>query len=215
MKGPIQYIKEAWVIYTKKENFIFFAKIMSVLAIISAILGYSVVYLKTQNNDLLLICAGLLIAIFGVWLNSTQYVVVLNQNLNPKDVFKLGFKKMWRFFLISIVLGFIILAGIILLIIPAFIFGIWYSFSLFLVMDKDLKIKEALTQSKLMVKNKFWQVLGINLVFGLFGFAVGFVVGLIPYVGSVIVTFLAPLFILPSYLLYRDLSAGLQEPRTV
>lgn len=208
MKGPIQYIKEAWVIYTKKENFIFFAKIMAILATISAILGYSVVYLKTQNNDLLLICAGLLIAIFGVWLNSTQYVVVLNQNLNPKDVFKLGFKKMWRFFLISIVLGFIILAGIILLIIPAFIFGIWYSFSLFLVMDKDLSIKESLSQSKAMVKGKFWKVLGRNLVFGLFGFLIGLVLGFVPYAGTIVVSFLAPLFILPSYLLYRDLSAG-------
>ena len=52
-------------------------------------------------------------------------------------------------------------------------------------------------------------------VFGLFGFLISFIFGLIPYAGGILVSFLAPLFVLPSYLLYRDLSAGFNDPGTV
>jgi len=40
LKGPIEYIKEAWRIYIKKENFIFFARIMAVLVILSSVLSF-------------------------------------------------------------------------------------------------------------------------------------------------------------------------------
>lgn len=232
MKNPIEYIKEAWVIYTKKENFIFFAKIMAVLTLVSIILRYSQWYLSQyvlkapeigginfnfENVPLTVIYIILLVIAgnFYFYSQSITYLSIFNLSISLKEVFVLGYKKMWRFFLISIVLGFIILGGIVLLIIPAVIFGVWYSFSLFLVMDKDLSIKESLSQSKAMVKGKFWKILGRILIFALFGFLIGFVLGFVPYVGSIVVSFLAPLFILPSFLLYRDLSAGLNDLRTV
>lgn len=225
MKGPIEYIKEAFRIYTKKENFIFFAKIMAVLTIISTVISYSHTYVSQFvlspepvrfNFDnipltILFVLIALFSFIFYFYSLSTSYVSILNIETNEKGIFQLGYKKMWRLFLISMVIGLIIFGGMVLLIVPAVIFGVWYSFSLFLVMDKTLSIKESLKQSKAMVKGKFWKVLGRNLVFGLFGFLIGFVFGLIPYAGSIIVSFMAPLFILPSYLLYRDLSTGLDN----
>lgn len=219
MKTPIEYIKEAWKIYKTKENFIFFSKIMTVLVIssllISTISGYFYPADYLQNADysntpivIGFIVLSLTSAVIGIWSLTTQYYSILKMGSSEKEVFKLGYKNMWRFLLISLVVGLIVLGGAILLIIPAIIFGIWFSFATLLVLDKNMSIKEALRVSKLMVKNKFWKVLGRYFVFGLFSFAISILLTAIPYVGSLLVLFMAPLFILPSYLLYRDLSVN-------
>lgn len=219
MKTPIEYIKEAFKIYTKKENFTLFAKVMSVLTIVSTIISYSHTYVSQFvlspdpvrfNFDnipltVLFILIALFSFIFYFYSQSTTYMSIFNTGIGGKEVFTKGYKKMWKLFLISLVIGLIVGFGAILLIFPAFIFGVWYSFSTFLVLEKDLKVGEALKQSKSLVKGKFWAILGRNFIFGLFGFIVGFIFGSIPYAGSIIVLFLAPLFILPSYLLYKDL----------
>lgn len=226
MKSPIEYIKEAFKIYFKKENFIFFAKIMAVLTIASTSLSLVINYFYPVNvwQDLKFesvqpgIFFGILslVAMFvGLWVQTTTYYSIFKMGDKEKAIFKLGFKNIFKYLFISLTLGVILIIGAVLLIIPAFIFGIWYSFSIFLVLDKNLSIINALKQSKIIVKGKFWKILGRTLVFGLFGFLIGLVVGMLPYVGSIIVSFLAPLFILPSYLLYRDLSAGLDDLGTV
>lgn len=217
MKTPIEYIKEAWVIYTKKENFIFFARIMAVLVILGAVISfinsyfYPVDYIKNIDySDYIRVGGFLLISIIAfllsIWSQSTTYMTIFNMGKNEKTIFILGYKNMWRFFLISLVYGLIVTFGILLLVIPAVIFGIWYSFSIFLVLDKKMNIGESLSKSKIMVKDKFFKILGRYIIFGLFGVIISVVVSVIPYIGTLIISFMAPLFILPGVLLYRDLS---------
>lgn len=217
MKTPIEYIKEAWGIYTKKENFIFFTKIMAVLVIFSSAISFTTGYFYSSdyvnnidfsNKPMFIgfVAISLIAVIGGLWSQTTTYFSILKMGDSEKEVFKIGYQKIGRFLLISLVIGLIILGGTILLIIPAIIFGIWYSFSTWLVLDKNMGIKEALKQSKLMVKGKFWKILGRSVVFGLFTFIVSVVLSLIPYAGSFLLSFIAPLLLLPFYLLYRDLS---------
>jgi len=208
MKSPVEYIKEAWAIYTKKENFIFFAKIMAVLVIVSTVNGYIFSYLRINNNDYLSIISLIILVIFGVWIQSTTYFSILKIGANEREIFKLGYINMGKFFLVSLVVGLIVAFGAILLVIPAIIFGVWYSFSTFLVLDKNLGIKMALKTSKAMVYGKFWKLFGRFIVFGLFIFIISLSLAIIPYVGPLIVSFVAPLFILPYFLLYRDLSGA-------
>ena len=219
MKTPIEYIKEAWGIYTKKENFIFFAKIMAVLVILGAAISfvtsyfYPADYLQNADYSNTPIVIGFIVlsltsAVIGIWSLTTQYYSILKMGSSEKEVFKLGYKNMWRFLLISLVVGLIVLGGTILLIIPAIIFGVWYSLSTFLVLDKNMRIREALKTSKLMVKDKFWKVLGRFVAFGLFSIIVSVFLSIIPYAGSLLLSFIAPLFLLPTYLLYRDLSVN-------
>jgi len=216
MKTPIEYIKEAWGIYTKKENFIFFARIMAVLVILSTTIGFVTGYffpddylknIDFSNTPMLIgfIVISLIVIIINLWTQTTTYFVVLRMESSEKDIFKISLKMMGKFLLISLALGLIFLAGLILLIIPAIIFGVWYSLSTFLVLDKGMGIREALKSSKLMVKDKFWKVLGRITVFGLFTFVISLVLTVIPYAGSMTVSFIAPLFLLPFYLLYKDL----------
>lgn len=217
MKTATEYIKEAWAIYSKKENFIFFARIMAVLSIIAFTIGmvngyfFPADYLKNgdfSNTPLFIgfIVISILSIVFGLWSQSTSYFAVIKMGEPEKEVFKIGFKKIGKYLLVTLVLGIIIFFGLILLVIPAIIFGIWYSFTLLLVLDKDMGIGEALKISKEMVNGKFWKILGRSAVFGLFSIVISIVVSIVPFVGEFAVSFLSPLFMLPFYLLYRDLS---------
>lgn len=217
LKGPIEYIKEAWAIYSKRENFIFFARIMAVVVIVTTSIGYVLSYYYSTDDwqNVGFIVLTLLSIFVGLWSQSAKYLAVIKMGNTEKEIFKLGYKNIWRFFLVSLVVGLIVVLGLVLLIIPAVIFGVWYSFSVWLVLDKGMKIREALKTSKAMVKGRFWKVLGRTVTFGLFAFFVSIVVVAIPYAGSLIISFVAPLFMLPFYLLYRDLSSWFNDLRAV
>lgn len=216
MKSPIEYIKQAISIYTQKENFLFFAKIMAVLTIVSTSFGllmsyvYPVDVFETLDFSNLSYTVGFIVlslamSVFGLYVRSTTLLSVLGTGRDTKEIFKLGFKKLWKYLSITVIVGLIVLLGGILLIIPGVIFAVWFAFSVLLVIDKNLSVKEALKQSKFMVMGDFWKVLGRFVVFGLFVIVISLGVGYLPYAGSIIISFLAPLFLLPSYLLYKDL----------
>ncbi len=219
LKSSIEYIKEAWGIYTKKENFIFFARIMTVLVVATTTLNvtrdylYPLDYLQNSRLSNIPMSIGFMIisfllGIISLWSQTTQYFAVLKMGNPEKDVFKLGFKYAGEFLLASLAIGIIIMFGLALLIVPAIIFGVWYSFSLWLVLDKDLRLRDSLKQSKAMVKGKFWKVLGRLVVFLIPPFVASFSIALIPYIGKIIYSFITPLFLIPQYLLYKDMSAN-------
>lgn len=221
MKKPIEYIKEAISIYFQKENFIYFAKIMAVVTLASLIVGFlgGFFYLSESNDYVIKISEtfrmlgyvviSLVAFILGTWGQATTYMSIFKKGESEKEIFRLGYKKMWIFFLTSLVLGLIVVGGLILLVIPAIIFGIWYSFTLMLVLDKEMPIKQALIQSKKMVQGNFMKIFGRFILFGLFGMFSSIILSLIPYnIGSLIFGFASPLFILPTILLYRDLVAS-------
>lgn len=219
MKTPIEYLKESWSIYTKKENFIFFSKVMAVLVIISTGLSYLVDYFYPVNvwedfdfsntpKTIGFILLSLVSLIISLWVQSTTYVAIIDKPTeNIKSIFLKGFKYSGRYYLISLMFGLIMFIGMVLLIIPAVIFAVWFSFSTFLVFDKNLKTREALSKSKALVKGKFFKVFGRSLVFIFMILLVQIILSAIPYVGYPVLGFIAPIFILPFYLLYKDLLA--------
>lgn len=216
LKKSTEYIKEAWRIYTKKENFIYFARIMAVLTIFSISIGFISGYFFPENylqngdfSNIPLLVGYLFLSLVSIivtlWSQSTNYLSILKIRSDEKEILKLGFKKIGKLFAVSFVIGLIVMLGAILLIVPAIIFGVWYSFSIWLVFDKNMSIKESLSESKLMVKGIFWKVIGRSVVIGVFSFIVTLILALIPYLGNVLITFIAPLFLLPYYLMYKDL----------
>jgi hypothetical protein len=210
MKTPIEYIREAWRIYSKKENFIYFSKVMAVFAIVSAISGLiSVYYPDYINNQALAILLSILAGIFMLWSGSVSINSVLNMGkLSEREVLVLGFKNMLKYFAISFVVGLLVLLGFVALIVPGIIFMTWFYFATLAVFDKKMGIFASMKESKKLVKDKFWKILGRSFVFGLFIMIVSLVVGAVPYLGSIISVLLAPFFLLPQYLLYKDLVAS-------
>lgn len=213
MRTPIEYIKESWSIYTQKDNFLYFARIMSVLVILTTLSGYLMVYFFPRNDwyNAGFVFLALLSISINLWSNAVKNIAILKIGESELKVFKLGFKKIGTYLLISLIYSLLILSGLILVIIPGIVFGVWFSFSLFLVLDKNMNIKKSLVMSKLMVKNRFWAVLGRFVVFGLFSLVVSILFAIIPNVGELLISFFAPLFVLPFYLLYKDLSLELSK----
>lgn len=219
MRKPFEYIKQAVQIYFKKENFIFFAKVMVILTIVSTSFSLLMGYLYDSQLSSLSDLAGplqiagftflaILMAVFGVYTRSTTLTSVIWTGADIKNTYLAGWKRMLKYFVATFFVGLIVGLGAIALLIPGVIFGIWYSFTLFLVFEKNLPTFEAMKQSKALVNGRFWKVFGRFMFIGVFMVLVTLVLGYVPYVGSVLISFIAPLYLLPSYLLYKDVSAG-------
>ena len=217
MKTPISYLKEAWAIYSKKENFIYFSKVMAILVVVLTSFNYLVSYLYPDtiwedfdysNTPYLIgfIILSIISIILGLWVQSTTYTSVLEKPTdNIKSIYKKGFKNIWKYAFTSLSLAVIVILGTFLLIVPGIIFGVWFSFAVFLVLDRKMKVRQALLESKRLVKGKFFKVFGRSIVFVLTILLLQIAISAIPYVGYLVISFTIPLFILPFYLLYRDL----------
>lgn len=222
MKKPTEYIKEAIDIYKQKENFVFFAKIMAVLALVSVPLSYSISYFFPKekvesfvNNGFtpleiwsyvlyvfLIIASGLA----SLWLNSTLYSAVVDRDKKDvKLVFTNGYKKMWKYFLLSSLIGVITLLGLILLVVPGIILSVWFANAIYVLYSKNLGVIKSLKESKKLVTGRFWEFAYRGLVVGLFGSILTWLVSIVPFVGPIFSYFVMPLTTLAYYLIYRDL----------
>ena len=97
MKGPTTYIKEAWGIYFKKENFIFFAKVMAVVVIASSLIGFVMSYFYPadylekgdySNTSFFIgfIILTVLTALVGLWTQTTTYFAIFKTGNSEKEI---------------------------------------------------------------------------------------------------------------------------------
>lgn len=222
LKGPVEYIKEAIKIYFKKENLIFFIKVMSIPVITTALISYLTDYLYPSdvyvnglldgNRTAVIIIILNFFAIFSTfWAQTSSLISVLETKTNEKEVVKKSIRKLLPFIGYNFVIGLIITFGFVLLIIPGIIFSLWYMFTLYLIFDKNMGLKESLSKSKMMVKGRMLKIFGRNIVFGLFSLLVTIIFSIIPYPFTLFTGLLSPLFMLPTYLLYKDVSNSLNN----
>lgn len=121
----------------------------------------------------------------------------------------------WPFFLTAILVGIFTIIGLILLIIPGIIVGVWLSFALFIVIFENKRGMEAIKASREYVKGYWWPVFGRLFLFGLV-YAV--VVGIIGSIVSAIIDYklgmlvqnilsliLIPLLVLYQYDVYKNI----------
>lgn len=133
--------------------------------------------------------------------------VVGGTQASLREVFGFAWKKLWIFSLLSIVVGIITGLGFLLLIIPGILFLVWFRFSSFEIMTKEVGVGEAMGNSKKLVSGRFWPVFGRILVFGIFGILVSIAFSVIPMgIGDIISPVFGALLLLPYFLLYKELS---------
>jgi len=216
LSSPVELIKKSVNIFSNKENFIYFVKIYALLLPFSI---FSLFQSLMLNSDAL--PKNVLFTVIIVAVNILNFLVYIlvsvagidavrrvieKDKLSFKSTIVFAWKKYKLFFLLTILLGLVVGLGFVLLIIPGLLFMVWFSLSRFIVVESKVGIKEAFVKSKELVKGRFWPVLGRLIVFGLFSSIVGFVVAVVPYgIGAALGVFLEALFLLPSYLLYKEL----------
>lgn len=225
-------IGRAFETYFKKENLIYIVKMVLAqiligvgIAIPVVIIGFlfagSMAFLDASDAKMFIgrmLSLGPVVLLFAVgmtivssWLNASLLVAV-SRIVNKKmigvgETLSMGWKMVWKYLGVSILSGLIIFVGILFFIIPAIIFGIWFSFALFILIDKNTGVTESLSASKALVSGLFWPVLGRNIVFGFLIMAIYIAVSMIPLVGSLVMTFFTPFHTLLSYLLYEDVKS--------
>jgi hypothetical protein len=132
--------------------------------------------------------------------------VLENKLKSVKEIYLYGWKNLWVFSLLSVLVFLTVFGGTILLIIPGIVFAIWFSFSKLVFVNEKLGIVDSMKKSRGLVKGRFWAVMGRLIVFGVFSGLAGFVISTVPYVGGIISALSRALFILPLFLLYKELS---------
>lgn len=70
----------------------------------------------------------------------------------------------WKYLGVTIVVTLIVIGGLILLIIPGIYWGLKYLFATFLVLDKDISIRESLRESARMTEGVKWKLLGFSIL---------------------------------------------------
>jgi hypothetical protein len=215
LSSPFELIKKAVDIFSKKENVIFLVKIylpvgfFSLLSVLQDYLPSSIrnsVWLNVTTGilQIISILVGVFVTVSGIMALAK---VVGGGELSVMKTFKATRKKYWIFLLISIALFLIYLFGFVLLIVPGVLFVVWFAFTKFIAIEKGTGIKESFVKSKELVKGIYWKILGRLIIFGLFVILIEAILTVIPYgIGAIIGSLLGGLFMLPSYLLYKEIS---------
>ena len=222
ISGPVALIRKSLEIFSKKENFIYFFRIQAFLlpiALISFIWGLILSFNSANlseslstNPVFIFLSTGLglinSLIYFFVAIASIEAVrrVLDNSTLSVREAFLVAKAKAWKFALMGILKGIIILGGLLLLIIPGIIFSVWYAFTGLEVVLNGAGVKESLSKSKALVQGRFWPVLGRLFVVGIFVMIIQVIFTTFPYgLGNLMSPLFGILFLLPIYLLFKEL----------
>lgn len=224
LTGPVFFIKKSLDIFFKKENVIYFLKIYSVSFIVGLLFNFTSGSIRPLEENVTkgnfqffldrpyLVAAGVFLTLLAylitLWAQVASYEAVkrvLNREaLSFRSTYSSAWKLLFKFFTTSFLVGLTVILGLVLLIIPGIIFSVWFAFSLFEVINGK-GTTQAMKESKRLSSGKFWKVLERLIVFGLFAIIVSAVFGLAPY-GRQVLSLFGAIFILPSYLLYKELT---------
>lgn len=184
LPGPIDLLKEAWVIYKKKKDTIIRLSLIPLLflAIPLGILIGGIVMGTLQpqleSTAMILLALGLfiLVLILVLIFYVIYYLVYLSYMLLIKDRDNVrGVKSLLQeskgyvlgFLVITFLVSFIAMGGFFLFFIPGIIFSFWFSQSVYVMIAENKRGWNALLTSKEYVKGLFWPIVGRQFALGL------------------------------------------------
>lgn len=227
VQGPIELIKESLELFFQGKNFVYLLKVtlamigIEILPIIATILPIVLLTIMADSGSengaafallvLLAIIGGVISIITFLWAQIVTVYAAQNAIKGTIGPISEVLKKSWsgkiaQLFVLQLLLGLIILGGLILFVIPAIIFGVWFAFALYFLILENKGITESLGASKTLVSGYFWTVLGYNLLYGVItSIVIGILNMVIPFVGSFLVSIMSLYFVIFPLLLYREL----------
>ena len=114
--------------------------------------------------------ASFVTVIVSIWVAvALLYAVYERDHINVSEALKKGGRRFFSYLWISLLSGFVVLGGFILLIIPGIILSIWFSLGLYVLVAEDRRGMNALLRSKQLVQGYWWPVFWRFLAIGLVG----------------------------------------------
>ncbi len=222
LASPFVLIKKSWEIFSIKKNLVTLVQLYLPLGLVSLIsllfvkIPFLSDFLKTDNGNTVVVALDLLFAVVSVFVGLAGIIAIIEitngKSVQVKKVFKQATSKFWKYFLLVFVTGLIYVFGSILLVFPLILFLTWFAFGRFIFVENGTGIKSSLLESKKMVKGIFWKVFARLLVFGIFSLCMEITFGMLPLgIGDVALRLLSGFFLIPQYLLYREILSG-KEP---
>lgn len=153
-----------------------------------------------DTNSFLVIIIGILIVLLvslpaivvSLWAQVTLlYDILKPNNLTIKELFLETKKYIAEYFVVSFLVGLFIFLGLPLLVVPAFIFAIWFIFSPFVYLDFGVTGNRALRLSREYVKGNGWFVFWSMVFFILLVMIASLLLGLVPLIGDFLTTILS------------------------
>lgn len=224
MRGPIELLRESWNTFVQHYK-LFFA-IFLVPGAITLVFDYLTATEQSneafmQTYPLAYTLLLLVVVISMLLLSVAMYKAIATPHeTNVKTAYQFAFKHFFSYVVLSIVVSVLVILGTIALIIPGIIFGVWFSFSYFVLVFENKGIIDSLKTSRAYVKGHWWGVFGRFLLLGITAFVLSLLVGAAAHfvlslavpaaiataVASFFISFVAmPVTIAYSYLMYLDL----------
>jgi len=167
---------------TMKANFWFFFGIL-VTAFAVNWIPYSFAILLQRSSSGLVGLFYIVSFVVQVIVNIGLIRIILkfcdNEKPEFNDLFRFkGF--FWRYVGASLLMALVVGVGMLLLVVPGIIWAIMFQFSLWLIVDKNLRIMDAFDRSSKLTKTVRWKLLGFGVLMGLINYlgVLVFVVGL-------------------------------------
>lgn len=144
--------------------------------------------------------AVILFCLFFQIVSSVALIKIISsdEKITVKHAYNFGWKNLFHYWWVMIIVGFVVLGGTLFFIVPGIIFSVWFIFSQFVFVTEGERGMKALLKSKEYVKGYFGPVVGRMLVWWLLMVGVMMVFMLLrTYLGSVgsLIQSLASLFV--------------------
>lgn len=91
-------------------------------------------------------------------------IFILQERVQFGEAYRMAWKKIWSYGWLTILSGFVILGGFVMLFIPGIIFSIWFVFAIYVFAIEGEKGMNALLRSREYVRGYWWQVFGRQIV---------------------------------------------------
>jgi hypothetical protein len=174
LPNPIDLAKEAWLIYKARFWAVVGVYVLGYLGIIAVLIAtlvlggvaFFALGAKFQLNIFIVeIILGLLaivsMTVLGTWISGSVISSIAHwqKKVGAKESYRITKPFIIPLLLTSVLSGLIVFGSVFIFIVPALIFGVWFSFAQYSVLLDKRSGLEALHASREYVRGRFWKVI--------------------------------------------------------
>ncbi|MDH4330913.1 MAG: hypothetical protein OEV93_05200 [Candidatus Moranbacteria bacterium] len=176
-----ELLSESWKSFT--ENFNAILQIILIIYVpINIVLYFVPVGESFESMRVYLKITQLLEGLLGILATLAIAFIIKNyiekKSITVSEAFKKALSKWGVVILTGIIVSIFLFGLTLLLVVPAIIFGVYWSFTTLVVALNDKAYKAAMDHSKSIVKERWWTAVGYFIILGIIGLFVGAFLGI-------------------------------------